>query len=139
MPARLARASDISSLPEMFAASDVSAAVQTPERAEAIRQDTLQHPGVQVFVSGRSDRIAATCMLVTAPSLLRAGRCNVLENVVTHPAFQGQGHGRAVVTAALDRAWTRGCCHVLMQSGRKDPWVHAFYQGLGFRPGLRTA
>lgn len=97
MPARLARASDLSSLLELFAASDVSAAVQTPERAEAIWKDTLQHPGVQVFVSGMSDRIAATCMLVTASNLLRASRCHAfLENVVTHPAFQGRGHARAM-------------------------------------------
>jgi hypothetical protein len=26
-----------------------------------------------------------------------------------------------------------------MQSGRKDPKVHAFYRGLGFEPGLRVA
>jgi hypothetical protein len=28
---------------------------------------------------------------------------------------------------------------VLMQSGRADPGVHAFYEGLGFEPGLRVA
>jgi hypothetical protein len=30
------------------------------------------------------------------------------------------------------------CHHVLMQSGRTDPRVHSFYEGLGFRPGLRV-
>ena len=34
-----------------------------------------------------------------------------LENVVTHPEFRSQGHGRAVVRAALAAAWTKDCYH----------------------------
>jgi GNAT superfamily N-acetyltransferase len=79
-------------------------------------------------------------MLVIAPNLLRGGRRHgFLENVVTHPEMRGQGHGKAVVQAALVHAWAADCHHVLMQSGRADPRVHAFYEGLGFRPGLRVA
>ena len=79
-------------------------------------------------------------MLVTAPNLLRGGRRHgVLENVVTHPELRGQGHGKAVVVAALEHAWAVNCHRVLMQSGRAAPRVHAFYEGLGFRPGLRVA
>lgn len=140
MPARPARAADLAALLELFAASEVSAVVQPAERAEAIWQDTLRHPGLRVFVSGVEGRVVATCMLVTAPNLLRSGRSHAfLENVVTHPVFRGQGHGRAVVTAALDHAWAVGCHQVLLQSGRKNLRVHAFYEGLGFRPSLRTA
>jgi GNAT superfamily N-acetyltransferase len=79
-------------------------------------------------------------MLVTVPNLLRAGRQHgFLENVVTHPDHRGRGHGRAVVQMALEEAWRQDCHHVLMQSGRADPSVHRFYEGCGFRPGLRTA
>ena len=79
-------------------------------------------------------------MLITAPNLLRGGRPHgMIENVVTHPAFQRRGHGRAVIGAALDEAWKRGCHQVLLQSGRADPRVHAFYEGCGLLPGLRIA
>jgi GNAT superfamily N-acetyltransferase len=78
-------------------------------------------------------------MLITAPNLLRQGRSHgFLENVVTHPDFRGRGHGRAVVSAALTQAWAADCHHVLMQSGRAEPGVHKFYEGLGFVPGRRT-
>jgi hypothetical protein len=75
-------------------------------------------------------------MLITAPNLLRGGRPHgMIENVVTHPAFQRRGHGRAVIGAVLDEAWQRGCRQVLLQSGRADPRVHAFHEDCGFVQG----
>jgi GNAT superfamily N-acetyltransferase len=138
--ARLAQASDLDRLLNLFRVSEVSSTAQPPDRAEHIWSETLSHKGVAVFVSDAGTRIAATCMLVTAPNLLRSGRGHgFLENVVTHPEFRGLGHGRAVVQAALTEAWARDCYHVLLQSGRKDPRVHHFYESCGFEPGVRTA
>lgn len=138
--ARLARVSDLPSLLSLFAVSEVSAAAQPAERAERIWRETLAQPGVGVFVCDEADRIAATCMLITVPNLLRGGRRHAfLENVVTHPELRGRGFGKAMVQAALIHAWATDCYHVLMQSGRKDPRVHSFYRGLGFEPGLRVA
>jgi len=138
--ARLALASDLASLLALFAASEVSAAAQPQERARQIWQETLAHPGVRVFLADDGERVAASCMLVTAPNLLRGGRRHgFLENVVSHPELRGRGYGRAVVQAALAHAWANDCHHVLMQSGRADPRVHAFYEAVGFTPGLRVA
>ena len=138
--ARLAQASDLSSLLALFDASEVSAVAQPRERAEEIWAETLAQPAVRVFVSDVQGRIVASCMLVTAPNLLRGGkRHGFLENVVTHPDCRGLGHGKAVVRAALEYAWGAGCHHVLMQSGRADARVHSFYEGLDFKPGLRVA
>lgn len=138
--ARLADDADLPSLLALFAASEVSAAAEPPERAAAIWRESLAHPGVAVFVADHDGRIAATCMLVTAPNLLRGGRRHgFLENVVTHPGLRGRGFGAAVVRAALEHAWAAGCHHVLMQSGRADPHVHAFYEAVGFEPGRRIA
>jgi GNAT superfamily N-acetyltransferase len=137
--ARLAQAADLASLLDLFRVSEVSSSAEPIERAEQIWREMLSDHGVAVFVSADHAQIVASCMLITAPNLLRGGRRHgFLENVVTHPAFQGQGHGRAVVSAALAEAWTRDCHHVLMQSGRQDPRVHRFYQRCGFEPGLRV-
>ena len=137
--ARLAHAADLASLLDLYRVSEVSSNAEPIERAEQIWLETLSSNDVAVFVSAVDTQIVATCMLITAPNLLRAGRRHgFLENVVTHPGFRGQGHGRAVVEAALAAAWSRDCYHVLMQSGRQDPRVHRFYQGCGFEPGLRV-
>jgi GNAT superfamily N-acetyltransferase len=137
--ARLAHADDLSSLLALFAASDVSRSAE-PERAVQIWAETLAREGVAVFVSDADSRIVSTCMLITTPNLLRGGRqFGIVENVATHPDFQGRGHGRAVIAAALDEAWKQDCHQVLLQSGRADPRVHRFYENCGFVPGLRTA
>jgi len=136
---RLAQAADLASLLKLYRLAEVSSSAEPIERAERIWLEMLSHNGLAVFVSTIDAQIVATCMLITAPNLLRAGRRHgFLENVVTHPEFRGQGHGRAVVRAALTAAWTNDCYHVLLQSGRKDPRVHRFYQHCGFEPGLRV-
>jgi GNAT superfamily N-acetyltransferase len=138
--ARIANAADLTSLLALFAASDVSGHAEPRERAKQIWLETLDREGVRVFVSDVESRIVSTCMLMAIPNLLRGGRRHgFIENVVTHPAFQGRGHGRAVVAAALTEAWNMDCHHVLLQSGRADPRVHRFYEQCGFKPGLRTA
>jgi GNAT superfamily N-acetyltransferase len=141
MPAaRIADAADLDALLALFAVSDVSRAAEPRARAEQIWQETLTRDGLAVFVSVADATIVSTCMLITVPNLLRGGRQHgIIENVVTHPNFQGRGHGRAVIAAALAEAWKRDCHHVLLQSGRADPRVHRFYEGCGFVPGLRTA
>jgi GNAT superfamily N-acetyltransferase len=138
--ARLALAADLPSLLTLFAVSEVSASAHPRDHAERIWQETFAQQGVHIFVADDGGRIAATCMLITAPNLLREGRRHgFLENVVTHPDLRGRGYGTAVIKAALEQAWVSDCHHVMMQSGRVDPRVHAFYEGLGFEPGLRVA
>jgi len=138
--ARPARAEDLASLLALFRVSEVSAAAEPMEQAERIWSQMLSRDGLTVFVSEAEAKIVSTCMLITAPNLLRSGRQHAfLENVVTHPEFRGRGVGRAVVLAALAAAWEQDCFHVFLQSGRADPRVHRFYEGCGFEPGLRTA
>jgi GNAT superfamily N-acetyltransferase len=137
---RLAAIADLGSLLALFAASDLSRSAEPKERAEQIWAETITRDGLVVFVSDADTQIVSTCMLITAPNLLRGGRQHgIIENVVTHPDFQGRGHGRAVIAAALGEAWKRDCHHVLLQSGRADPRIHRFYEACGFVPGLRTA
>lgn len=138
--ARPARLTDLSGILRLFDASEVSRSAEPRSSAEEIWQTTLNRAGVSVFVSEVGPRIVATCMLIVAPNLLRGGRQHgFIENVVTHPSFRGRGHGSAVLAAALEQAWQEDCHHVLLQSGRADERVHAFYEKAGFVPGLRTA
>jgi hypothetical protein len=92
--ARIAQASDLDRLLDLFQASEVSAIAQPRGRAERIWAEILARDGVTVFVSDAGERLAATCMLITAPNLLRAGRGHgFLENVVTRAAASSRAFG----------------------------------------------
>lgn len=138
--ARPARPNDLDALLALFRVSEVSVAVEPKSAAERIWAELIACPTAMVFVFDTGQMLTATCMLITAPNLLRGGRQHgFLENVVTHPDYRGRGHGQAVVAAAMEAAWAQNCHHIFLQSGRKDPRVHRFYERCGFEPGVRTA
>jgi GNAT superfamily N-acetyltransferase len=139
-PARAAVSGDLDGLLALYAAAEVSAFVEPRERAESIWAELTASPDVTVWIAPGAGIVLASCVLVTAPNLLRSGRrLGYLDNVVTHPDHRRRGRGAAVVRTALEAAWRRDCHHVLLQSGRADPGVHRFYERLGFVPGERTA
>lgn len=114
----------------------VADAVQAP----AIWRGLLARPGVTVFVADYDGLASATCTLVIVPNLTRGGRPYALvENVVTRCGLRGRGYGRAVLSAALSRAWDTSCYKAMLLSGRnEDSGVPAFYERLGFRRGVKT-
>lgn len=138
--ARLAVSADLKALIEVLRHANPDMPALPFERSREIFDDILTGGYTTIFVADRGERIVASCTLITAPNLMRGGRRHgFLENVVTHADFRRQGHGRAVVTAALAKAWADDCHHVMLQSGRPDPGVHRFYEACGFVPDLRTA
>ena len=140
--ARLAVSSDLKSLLELYLHLNPNMPELTDQKAEAIWADTLARNGTFIFVSDAGSEtetnLVASCMLITAPNLMRGGRGHaVIENVVTHADYRRQKYGKSVLEAALSKAWELDCYHVLLQSGRKDPGVEAFYESCGFIPGIR--
>lgn len=136
--ARLADVDDLALLLDLLPHANPLMPELSEERAQYIWAETMSRRGVFVFVSDTGPKIVASCMLIVAPNLMRGGRGHAfIENVVTHADFRRQGHGKAVIMAALQAAWAEECHHVLLQSGRKDPGVHRFYESCGLVPGVR--
>jgi ribosomal protein S18 acetylase RimI-like enzyme len=110
-----------------------------PPSQEAVSA-VFAHPGLRHF--GRFDgaQLIASCNLAVIPNLTRGGRSyGVIENVVTHAAYRGRGHGQAVVRHAVQQAWTAGAYKVVLTTSRKDPAVWAFYERCGFDSGDKRA
>jgi hypothetical protein len=57
-----------------FECRKFSAIAEPAERAKRIWSEILARDGLVLFFSESEARIAATCMLITAPNLLRGGR-----------------------------------------------------------------
>jgi GNAT superfamily N-acetyltransferase len=73
-------------------------------------------------------------MLAMVANLASGGRpIGLVEHVVTLEPFRGRGLARAVLGFALDLAWSRNCCKVMLLSGLQRKEAHRLYEAVGFR------
>lgn len=136
---RPARAGDLPALLILYSHLNPAEAPPRPALAERAWQAMLGQPGLTVFLAEQEGEPVATCTLIQLPNLTRGTRPYAfIENVVTHAAHRRQGHGRAVVEAALATAWTTGCYKVMLLTGSKQEATLRFYERAGFRRGEKT-
>jgi GNAT superfamily N-acetyltransferase len=106
---------------------------ELPEPKASLRK-ILSNPDLALIVCECDDALTATCMLALVPNLASGGRpFGVLEHVVTLNRFRRRGFGRAVLEFALEVAWSRNCCKVILLSGIQRSEAHALYESVGFR------
>ena len=92
----------------------------------------LRHPGTTVLGDWEGDAACAMATLHILPNVTQGGRSYALiENVVTHSDHRGQGHGRAVMEAAVQVAWDADCYKIMLMTGRTAQ-ARGFYEALGF-------
>lgn len=136
---RTAAAGDLGALEALYLHLNPARPALAAEVARRILDEIIARPDMRLFVAELAGTLVASCMLMTAPNLMAGGRpYALLENVVTHADHRRQGHGRAVVQAALDHAWSLGARQVYLLTARTDPAVHALYRSCGFRQGRKA-
>ncbi len=111
-----------------------------PLEAQRLWSRLLASHSTTLLVAACEARLLATCTLTIAPNLTRNGRAYALvENVVTDGQRRERGIGKAVLQAALDRAWRESCYKVMLATGSKRPETLGFYESVGFTRGVKTA
>ena len=91
------------------------------------------------FVVEIAGRLVSSCTLAIVPNLSRGARpYGVIENVVTDEGHRRSGLGRAVLEAALDKAWAANCYKVLLATGSRRESTLRFYEGAGFQRDAKT-
>jgi GNAT superfamily N-acetyltransferase len=104
------------------------------DNADALWREVLSQPHIRVIVAEVDGTLASTCMIAVIAHLANSGRpFAVIEHVVTLPQFRGRGLARATMQHAIDFAWSRHCCKVMLLSGMQRTEAHRFYESLGFR------
>ncbi|TNC10714.1 GNAT family N-acetyltransferase [Methylobacterium terricola] len=104
-----------------------------PDVAVRMLDRLLRSEGSAVLVGAIGDALVTTCTLVVIPNLTRGGQPYALiEDVVTHADHRGARYGRAVLRAAVERAWEAGCYKVMLMTGSTKPSTLAFYAAAGF-------
>jgi GNAT superfamily N-acetyltransferase len=107
--------------------------------AEAAWSALLTSGLTTTFVADVAGQLVSTCTLAIVPNLSRGARpYGVIENVVTDAGHRRSGLGRAVLHAAIARAWEANCYKVHLATGSRRESTLRFYEGAGFRKNAKT-
>jgi GNAT superfamily N-acetyltransferase len=103
------------------------------DKAADILERLANFEGSAVLIALIGTDLVASCTLIVIPNLTRGGTPYALiENVVTDSGHRSRGLGKAILKAALDRAWAAGCYKAMLMTGSKKPSTLAFYEAAGF-------
>ena len=101
---------------------------------DAVWSETLASPRMRHFGGFDGDLLVAACTITVIPNLTRGCRpYGLVENVVTAASCRRKGWGRAVLSEALEFAWSQNCYKVMLLTGRRDEAVLRFYESVGFK------
>lgn len=107
--------------------------------AAAVWARLIRSEETTVLVARMGHAVAGTCTLTIVPSLTRGGRSYaIIENMVTDAAKRRRGIGRALLDAAVGRAWEAGCYKATLASGSRREETLRFYESAGFARGKKT-
>lgn len=102
-------------------------------RAEQIFDRMRQYPNYRLYVASEDDAIVGTFALLIMDNLAHLGApSGIVEDVVVHPAHQGQGIGKQMMLFAMERCKQTGCYKLVLSSNLRREPAHQFYEGLGF-------
>lgn len=108
--------------------SDPVTVTDSPAAFDAV----LSHKGTQIIGAEHNSQIIAMITLHVLPNMTSGGRSYALiENVVCDSGHRGQGIGRAVLQAGINRARDLGCYKIMLMTGEARG-VRGFYESVGF-------
>ncbi len=132
---------DLSALMDLYAHlhdSDLPRAA--PQVLASVWDAIRQNEAIRYFGVFDGANLVSSCNITIIPNLTRGcAAYGLIENVVTHKAHRGRGHGKAVLKAALDFAWSRQCYKVMLMTGRRDEGTFSFYEKAGFKRNEKEA
>ncbi len=102
-------------------------------KAADILEKLRSFEGSAVLLGFLGNDLVASCTVIVIPNLTRGGTPYALiENVVTDTRHRNRGLGKAILKAAIDRAWEAGCYKAMLMTGSKKSSTLAFYEAAGF-------
>jgi len=136
---RSARRDELDDLLELYRQLNPDDPELGPEAVANLWGEMLADEDLDIVVVEHDGRLVATCLLSVTKNLTRGARpFALIENVVTHEDYRGEGFGTRCVEAAVDRARERDCYKVMLLTGSDETWKHEFYEECGFDREAKT-
>ena len=114
-----------------------------PEESEHLRNtwdSIINDENHHLIVCEINGRLVASCVCVIIPNLTRNARpYAIIENVVTHADYRGQGYATACLDYAKKIAEESGCYKIMLLTSSKEDSTLAFYRNAGYNSTDKTA
>jgi ribosomal protein S18 acetylase RimI-like enzyme len=102
---------------------------QYVERFTNFMRSSVYDPELDIVAVRSDGQVGAFCIVWTDP----VNRVGLFEPVGTHPDFQRQGLGRAVMREGLRRLQARGMKSAIVSTYEDDPVAIKYYEAVGFQ------
>jgi GNAT superfamily N-acetyltransferase len=103
------------------------------ELLRARLQEMRRHPNYDCYLAVRSGEIIGSLSMIVFPVLAHGLSSEaIVEAVVIRPPHRGQGHGRAMLRAAMALAKNKGAYKLALSSNLRRLDAHRFYDTMGF-------
>ena len=140
MEFRRLKASDLSSLLELYKQLDADDSVCSTDQYEKVWKEIDNNENIQYFGAIDEGRVVSTCYAVLIPNLSRGSRSICfIENVVTDKDYRKLGLASRVMDMAIAFAKDHHCYKVILQSGIARTEAHRFYEHMGFHGETKKA
>jgi GNAT superfamily N-acetyltransferase len=116
---------------ELIAALDDPSGFEVDRAMENCRA-LLGRPGHILLAARIGDTVLGFLHLTTRQSILHDRPVGLVDELVVGRKFRGQGIGRLLIAAALDRCRALGCCEVEVSTERANREAQEFYRKCGF-------
>lgn len=137
---RSAATDDFEAIAHLYAQLNLDDPPVTGPAFVRVFEEILGREGLDLLLLELDGEVLGSTYLNLVPNLSRGGRpYAVIENVVIAEHRRGEGLGRRLMDATLERAWAAGCYKAMLQTGSRNPNTHAFYRACGFMDDAKTA
>jgi ribosomal protein S18 acetylase RimI-like enzyme len=102
------------------------------DRAMESCRALLGRPGHALLAARIGQPVCGFLHLTTRQSILHDRPTGLIDELVVSREFRGQGVGRLLIAAALDRCRVLGCCEVEVSTERANLRAQEFYRRCGF-------
>jgi GNAT superfamily N-acetyltransferase len=132
---RQATRDDIPQLCELLAILFEQEADFQPDTAKqtAALHEIIEHPEAgHILVLRTGDDVCGMVNLLYTISTACGGRVALLEDMIVHPAWRGDGLGSELLQSAVTLARSQGCRRITLLTDRANDSAIRFYQRHGF-------